>query len=43
MPWLRGQRMTELLVWMTIDLDYPGIGLIRVSNLPLVETLAAMN
>jgi hypothetical protein len=30
-------------LWMTIDLDYPGIGLIRVSNLPVVETLAAMN
>jgi hypothetical protein len=30
-------------LWMTIDLDYPGIGIIRVSNLPLVETLAAMN
>jgi hypothetical protein len=29
-------------LWMTIDLDYPGIGLIRVSNLPIVETLAAM-
>jgi hypothetical protein len=29
-------------LWMTIDLDYPGIGLIRVNNLPLVETLAAM-
>jgi hypothetical protein len=29
-------------VWMTIDLDYPRIGLIRVSNLPLAETLAAM-
>ena len=29
-------------MWMTIDLDYPGIGLIRVSNLPAVETLAAM-
>ncbi len=29
-------------LWMTIDLDYPGIGLIRVSNLPVVETLAAM-
>jgi hypothetical protein len=28
---------------MTIDLDYTGIGLIRVSNLPVVETLAAMN
>lgn len=27
-------------LWMTIDLDYPGIGLIRVSNLPVVETLA---
>ena len=30
-------------LWMTVDLDYPGIGLIRVSNLPVVETLAAMN
>jgi hypothetical protein len=30
-------------LWMTIDLDYPAIGIIRVSNLPLVETLAAMN
>jgi len=27
---------------MTIDLDYLGIGLIRVSNLPIVEALAAM-
>jgi hypothetical protein len=30
-------------LWMIIDLDYPRFGLIRVSNLPLVETLAAMN
>jgi hypothetical protein len=30
-------------LWMTIDLDYPAIGLIRVSNIPVVETLAAMN
>jgi hypothetical protein len=30
-------------LWMTIDLDYPGIGLIRVNNLPVVETLAGMN
>jgi len=30
-------------LWMTIDLDYPGIGIIRVSNLAVVETLAAMN
>jgi hypothetical protein len=30
-------------LWMIIDLDYPGIGLIRVSNVPVVETLAAMN
>ena len=29
-------------LWMTIDLDYPGIGFIMVSNLPVVETLAAM-
>jgi hypothetical protein len=32
-----------IALWMTIDLDYPGIGLIRVSNLPVVDTLAAMN
>jgi hypothetical protein len=31
-----------IALWVTIDLDYPGIGLIRVSNLPVVETLAAM-
>jgi hypothetical protein len=31
-----------LALWMTIDLDYPGIGLIRVSNLPVAEALAAM-
>ena len=31
-----------IALWMTIDLDYPGIGLIKVSNLPVVETLAAM-
>jgi hypothetical protein len=30
-------------LWMTVDLDYPSFGIIRVSNLPLVETLAAMN
>jgi hypothetical protein len=30
-------------LWMTIDLDYPGIGLIRAGNLPVVETLAAMH
>jgi hypothetical protein len=30
-------------LWMTIDLDYPAIGLIRVGNLPIVEALAAMN
>ena len=30
-------------LWMTIDLDYPGIGIIRVNNVALVETLAAMN
>ena len=30
-------------LWMTIDLDYPGTGLIRVSNLPVVEALAAMH
>jgi hypothetical protein len=32
-----------IALWMTIDLDYPGTGLIRVSNLPVAETLAAMN
>jgi hypothetical protein len=30
-------------LWMTIDLDYPGIGIIRVSNLSVVEALASMN
>jgi hypothetical protein len=30
-------------LWMTIDLDYPGIGIIRVGNLSVVETLASMN
>ena len=29
-------------LWMTIDLDYPGLGIIRVTNLPVVEALAAM-
>jgi hypothetical protein len=29
-------------LWMTIDLDYPGIGILRVSNLSVVEVLAAM-
>ena len=31
-----------IALWMTIDLDYPGMGLIRVNNLPVVVTLAAM-
>jgi hypothetical protein len=30
-------------LWMTIDLDYPGIGIIRVSNRTVVDALAAMN
>jgi len=30
-------------LWMTIDLDYPSIGIIRVSNRSVAETLAAMN
>jgi hypothetical protein len=30
-------------LWMTIDLDYPGIGAIGVSNRSFVEALAAMN
>jgi hypothetical protein len=29
-------------LWMTIDLDYPNIGVIGLSNRSLVETLAAM-
>jgi hypothetical protein len=29
-------------LWMTIDLDYPGIGIIGLNNRSLVETLAAM-
>jgi hypothetical protein len=29
-------------LWMTIDMDYPGGGMIRVSNRPVVEVLAAM-
>jgi hypothetical protein len=29
-------------LWMTIDLDYPGIGIIKVGNRPVVETLATM-
>jgi hypothetical protein len=32
-----------LALFMTIDMDYPGIGFIRVSNLTVVEVLAAMN
>jgi hypothetical protein len=30
-------------LWMTIDLDYPGMGILRVSNRSVVETLAVMN
>ncbi len=30
-------------LWMTIDLDYPGSGMIGVSNRPVVEALAAMS
>jgi hypothetical protein len=30
-------------LWMIIDLDYPGFGIIGVSNVPVVETLATMN
>jgi hypothetical protein len=30
-------------IWMTIDLDYPGIGIIKVSNRVMAEALAAMN
>jgi hypothetical protein len=47
-----GRRFTRLdavygvvlavALWMTIDLDYPGFGIIRVGNRPVVDTLAAM-
>jgi hypothetical protein len=30
-------------LWMTIDMDHPGGGMIRVSNRPMIEALAAMN
>jgi hypothetical protein len=30
-------------LWMTIDLDYPGLGIIRVSNQSFVETLTNMH
>lgn len=29
-------------LWMIIDMDHPGVGLIRTSSLPFVEALAAM-
>ena len=29
-------------LWMTVDLDYPGIGVIRSSNLLVAETLVTM-
>jgi hypothetical protein len=29
-------------LWMFIDMDYPGSGMIGVSNRPFVEALAAM-
>jgi hypothetical protein len=32
-----------LALFMTIDMDYPGIGFIRVSNRSVVEALATMN
>ena len=35
-------RETGMAQKFSAGLDYPGIGLIRVSNLPVVETLAAM-
>jgi hypothetical protein len=31
-----------LALWMTIDMDYPGGGMMTVSNRPVVEALAAM-
>jgi hypothetical protein len=30
-------------LWMTIDMDHPGSGIIRLSNRPAVEAVAAMN
>lgn len=32
----------SIALWMTIDLDYPRYGLIRVNNAPLAEALASM-
>ena len=29
-------------LWMTNDMDYPGDGMLTVSNRPVVEALAAM-
>jgi hypothetical protein len=29
-------------LWMTNDMDYPGGGMLTVSNRPVVEALAAM-
>ena len=37
------RAVLAIALWMIIDLDYPSIGIIRVSNLPVVETLAAMH
>jgi hypothetical protein len=47
-----GRRFTRLdavygvvlatALWMTIDLDYPGIGIIKVVNRPTADALAAM-
>jgi hypothetical protein len=34
--------VVAVALWMTIDLDYPGTGVLRVSNRPVVESLAAM-
>ena len=30
-------------LWLSIDLDYPTIGIVRVSNLPLVVAMAGVN
>jgi carbonic anhydrase len=35
-------KVLAAALWMTIDMDYPGGGMIRVSDRPVVEALAAM-
>ena len=35
--------MNAAALWLSIDLDYPTIGIVRVSNLPLVVAMAGVN